>query len=303
MKTIISIFIFCVVLFIYLHIQFQLKTINDLEMYDLDNESTTKKRFEEICDLRQPVIFSLDNVHITHDIILNKYNSYEIKVRNIRDVEYNSLPLSVSNAVKLFENDTNGTYLSENNADFLKETGLIKEYKKQINHAIQPPMTCYSSHDIMFGSNGVETPLRYDINYRNFYTVAEGSVQIKLFPPNSDKYFEPNNDYENFEFRSSLDSISAWNLPENIKDKVKDIEFTLYPGKAVYIPAYWWYSIKFGKNAIIEAFHYRTYMNYLAICPNISMYFLQNMNIKRETVKKANLQINADKETHPGDSK
>ena len=283
MKTVISVFIFCIVLFIYLHIQFQLKVSNDLEMYDLDNESNTKEKFEEICDLRQPVLFSLDPLNTTTDNIIQKFSAYEIKVRNTKDAEYNLLPLSVSNAKKLFENDTNEKYLSENNTDFLKETGLLKEYKV-CNKQIQPPMTCHTMQDIIFGSSGVETPLRYAINYRNFFTVSEGSVKVKLFPPHSDKHLEPVSDYENFEFRT-LTGTSAWNLSENIKC----IEFTLTPGKAVYVPAYWWYSMKLGKNSIVHTFQYRTYMNYLAIFPNICMYFLQNLNVKREIVKKVNV--------------
>jgi hypothetical protein len=252
-------------------------------MYDLDNESNTKEKFEEICDLRQPVLFSLDPLNTTTDNIIQKFSAYEIKVRNTKDAEYNLLPLSVSNAKKLFENDTNEKYLSENNTDFLKETGLLKEYKV-CNKQIQPPMTCHTMQDIIFGSSGVETPLRYAINYRNFFTVSEGSVKVKLFPPHSDKHLEPVSDYENFEFRT-LTGTSAWNLSENIKC----IEFTLTPGKAVYVPAYWWYSMKLGKNSIVHTFQYRTYMNYLAIFPNICMYFLQNLNVKREIVKKVNV--------------
>lgn len=282
MKTVIGILIFLIVLFIYLHVQFQLKISNDLEMYDLNDEYTTKEKFEEICDLRQPVIFSLENIGITKEFIESKYGTCEIKVRNVKESEYNSLPLSISNATKLFENDTNETYISENNTEL---TGLLKEFKK-INKIVQPSMTCQTTHDLMFGSAGVETPLRYNLSYRNFYTTTEGSARIKLFPPVCDRYFEPCSDYENFEFKSSF---SAWNLPENIKDKVNCIEFVLTPNKAVYIPAYWWYSIKFDKNTTLASFNYKTYMNYLAISPNIFMYFLQNMNIKREIVKKANI--------------
>jgi hypothetical protein len=262
-------------------------------MYDLDNEPTTKERFEEICDLRQPIVFSIDNFSISRENILNKNSVHEIKIRNVKDVEYNSLPLSLSNAVKLFENDTNETYLSEINGDFLKETGLFKEYKK-LNSTIQPMMNCYTAYDFLIGSSGVETPLRYNLNYRNFYTVSEGNAKIKLFPPTTEKYVEPTSDYENFEFRSS-GNISAWNLPEKIKDKVKSIDFILTPGKAVYIPAYWWFSIKLEKNAIVSSFQYRTYMNYLAILPNICMFFLQQLNIKRETVKKADVVMEKNK--------
>ena len=55
MEIIIGFFIFCLVLFIYLHIQFHLKTSEDLEMYEVEQPS--KDKLEEICDLRQPVLF------------------------------------------------------------------------------------------------------------------------------------------------------------------------------------------------------------------------------------------------------
>ena len=54
----------------------------------------------------------------------------------------------------------------------------------------------------------------------------------------------------------------------------------------MYIPAYWWYSIKFTDNTSIAGFHYKTYMNTLAIVPHLFMKILQNENIKREIVKK-----------------
>ena len=62
MKLILALFIFCLVLFIYLHIQFHLKTSDDLEMYELENAS--KEKLEEICDLRQPVLFEFDSNNI-----------------------------------------------------------------------------------------------------------------------------------------------------------------------------------------------------------------------------------------------
>ena len=46
MKIIIGLCIFCLVLFIYLHIQFHLKKSNDLEMYEIDQPS--KEKLEEI---------------------------------------------------------------------------------------------------------------------------------------------------------------------------------------------------------------------------------------------------------------
>jgi len=61
------------------------------------------------------------------------------------------------------------------------------------------------------------------------------------------------------------------------------------PGKTLYIPAYWWYSIRFGPNTSISTMFYRTYMNNLAISPYIGMHALQIQNVKREVVKKVSI--------------
>ena len=67
---------------------------------------------------------------------------------------------------------------------------------------------------------------------------------------------------------------------------MKFLEFTLLPGKTLFIPAFWWYSIKFNKNTSISCFRYRSYMNNFAIAPYIGMYALQIQNVKRNTSKK-----------------
>jgi hypothetical protein len=141
----------------------------------------------------------------------------------------------------------------------------------------------------MMGSANTCTPFRYEINYRNYYLLTEGSAQIKLAPPHSIRYLYPNYDYENFEFRSPVDPWSP--QPKYIADfdKMKCLEFTLTPGKTLYIPAYWWYSIKFNKNTSISCFNYRTYMNNIAVAPYIGMHALQIQNVKRNVVKKASI--------------
>ena len=58
MKSLFTILIFCIVLFLYIHINFHLKVSDDLEVYEIDQPS--KEKLEEICDLRQPVIFDYD---------------------------------------------------------------------------------------------------------------------------------------------------------------------------------------------------------------------------------------------------
>ena len=127
MKIIIGFFIFCLVLFIYLHVQFHLKTSEDLEMYEIDDPS--KDKLEEICNIRQPVLFNFDNQKIVEtsnkNYISNHYHAFEIKIRNTKDNDTNSeiyMPLPLHVSVKLFDEDKKSTFFSENNSEFLEET-------------------------------------------------------------------------------------------------------------------------------------------------------------------------------------
>ena len=293
MKILFGLFIFCLVLFIYLHIQFHLKTGEDLEMYEIEQPS--KDKLEEICDLRQPAIFDFDCEKIMDSsnktYISNNYHAFEVKIRNIKDDDVNAelyIPLPIHSAVKLFDEDKKSTYLSENNTDFLEETGVIKSLK--YNDAfLRPYMVSNCNYDIMMGSDKTCSPFRYEINYRNFLLLTEGSAQIKLAPPHSTKYLYPIYDYENFEFKSPVNPWSPQPKYSADFDKIKCLEFTLTPGKTLFIPAYWWYSIKFNHNTSISCFYYRTYMNNIAVTPYICMHALQIQNVKRNIVKKASI--------------
>ena len=200
------------------------------------------------------------------------------------------IPLALHAAIKLFDEDKNSNYYSENNKDFLEETGVIKNFKYN-DEFLRPYMVSNCNYDILLGSNDTCTPFRYEINYRNYFLLTQGSAQIKLTPPHSIKYLYPVYDYENFEFRSH---VNPWNPQAKFVadfDKVKCLEFTLKPGKTLFIPAYWWYSIKFiSSNTSISCFHYRTYMNNIAITPYIALHALQIQNVKRDVVKKVSIE-------------
>jgi hypothetical protein len=293
-KILTGLFIFCLVLFIYLHIQFHLKTSNDLEMYEIDQAS--KDKLEEVCDMRQPVLFDFDNQKIVDTTnktyIANNYHAFEVKIRNTKENDANAelyMPLPLHAAVKLFDEDKNSTYMSENNSEFLQDTGVIKNLKYN-DSFLRPYMVSNCNYDVLMASEGACTPFRYEINYRNYLVLTQGSAQIKMAPPQSTKYLYPNYDYDNFEFTSP---VNPWNVQPNYSadfDKIKCLEFTLTPGKTLFIPAYWWYSIKFNKNTSISCLFYRTYMNNVAISPYIGMHALQIQNVKRESVKKMNIQ-------------
>jgi len=259
-------------------------------------EQFSKNKLEDICDVRQPVLFySEDNNKImdviTKDYCLNNYPSFEIKIRNINDTDINSelyIPLPLYSGLKLFNEDNSSIYYSENNTDFLQETGIIKIMKTNDNF-MRPYMVSNCNYDIIFGSDNCVTPFRYEINYRNFFLLTSGSATVKLAPPRSSKYLFPIKDYENFEFKTMVD---PWNVQPEYKDdfdKIKCLEFTMELGKTLFIPAFWWYSIRLKKDTTIACFRYRTYMNNIAITPYIGMHILQLQNVKRNLVKKANI--------------
>lgn len=294
LKIFIAFFIFCLVLFIYLHIHFHFKTSNDLEVYEIDNGS--KDKLEEICDLRQPVIFDFENTKIIEYInksnLLNNYPSFENKIRNSKDNDYESeiyIPLPLHSSFKLIKEDTTSSYFSENNLDFLQETGVIKSFQYN-DEFLRPAMVSNCNYDFMYGSQNTATPFRYELNYRNFFLVTEGKIQIKMAPPKSAKYLNTIYDYENFEFRTNVDPWKPQKAYCVDFDKVKCLEITLPVGKTLHIPAYWWYSIQFTKDSSIACFRYRTYMNNISIIPYIAMYALQIQNVKRNTVKKMSIE-------------
>ena len=288
---IVSAFIFCIVLFLYLHIQFHLKTSDELEVYEIEQYS--KEKMEEICDLRQPVLFDLDEqtdkiMHSTKkDSIVENYSVFEVKVRNAHDSKTESgtyLPLPLKSAIKLCEEDKASAYFSENNNDFLVETGVLKHFQYN-DEFLRPQLVSNCYYDILFGSQDVTTPFRYEINYRNYFMVTQGELRVKMTPPKSGKYLCETKDYELLEFSSAINPWSPAVKHQADFEKVKCLEIVLLPGKCLHIPAYWWYSFKLNKDTCVSSCKYRTYMNNVAIVPHIGMYLLQNQNVSHKIAK------------------
>jgi len=296
-----AIFIFCVVLFFYLHIYFHLKTSDDLEVYEICNPS--KDKLEEICDLRQPIIFDygedIVEFHRSMDLttaVKQNYGAFDVKVKNVKETRASAssssnetemyIPLTLASAHQLMRADTSSKLISEKNIDFLEETGLVKQFQYS-DDFLRPPLVSMCDYDYTFASEGTETQLQYSCCYRNYFMPTQGKAKIILIPPKSTKYLYAKTDYEAFEFVSP---VSPWDVQPVYKSdyaKIKTLEVELVPGKIIFIPAYWWYSIKYVNDAVICSFKYRTYMNTIAILPSLFLHFLQKQNVKRSTVKQA----------------
>ncbi len=293
MNYFIAIFIFCVVLFLYLHVYYHLKTSNDLEVYTIERPS--KNKLEEICDLRQPVVFEFSNERLLESCNLasldDNYGAFDIKLRDTQQKDENSelyLPFLLKEALKVFQDDKNAKYITENNSEFLEETAAVKNFRYN-DSFLRPPMISKCTYDFWSGSVGAQTPLRYNLEYRTFIYLTSGKAKLKLIPPHSRRYLNEEKDYDNFEFRSA---INPWNVQQQYKadfDKVKVLDLEVTPGYIIFIPAYWWYSIEYEELSSICVFKYRTYMSTLSTLPQILMSYLQKQNIKREIAKKLDI--------------
>lgn len=305
---VISIFIFCIVLFLYLHIYFHLKRSNDLEVYEIEQPS--KQRLEEVCDIRQPTTFEFYNeqllTQLSYQTIHTSYRAFDIHIRDVskpssssssssrdkipqkgtEDEQVLYIPVTFKIAHEVLKKDTDMKYLSENNSDFIDETGLIKVF--QLNDEfLRPYMVSKCMYDIMMASTGTTTPLRYEVNYRNYFLVTQGRVKILLIPPKDTRYLYPISDYDILEFRTP---VNPWNVQPEYQDdfdKIKTLEVELFQDMVMFIPAYWWYSIQFiVPETSVCSFKYRTHMNTISIAPQLIMNVLQSTNTKRDTLEK-----------------
>jgi hypothetical protein len=290
MKIFLTVIIFSIVLFLYIHMHFHLNTSDDLEVYTIENVS--KDRLEEICNLKQPVLFDYSNENLLETVNIGKmeelYGAFDVNFRNITKKDDKSeiyLPILLSEVVKLFQNKLNNKIIIENNSEFLKETGLLKIFRYN-DSFLRPPLVSICKYDFMSGSEESYTPLRYNISHRNFYLVTSGKVKLKLIPPSNGKYLQKENDYDIFEFGSPVDPWEVQDIYKPEFDKVKVLDLDLTKGQIINIPPYWWYSIKYEKVSSICVFKYRTYMSTVSILPNLLMGLLQQQNIKREIANK-----------------
>ena len=288
MNSLISIFIFLLVVFLYLHITAQYKTSEDLEIYEMDY--TTNKELQEVCDIKQPLLFQYKDVNPEFfDLFsIEETNRNDIYVKDIQDYYANetgqidSLLLPYQSVKTLMNTDSVGVYFSENNQDFIEEANLHSEF--ELNDAfLKPTMTAITKYDVCTGSKNCYTPLRYHNYYRQFYCVNSGKIRVKMTPFKSRKYMRTIKDYELYEFRST---VNVWNTKNGELEKVRFLEFDVTPGFVLYVPPYWYYSIKYVEdNTLLSGFNYQSVMNCVSNIPDMARYFIQQQNIKKKVTK------------------
>jgi len=269
-----NVIIFIIILILYTHIIFHNKKSNDMEIYNISDYMDY--RFNDICDQRQPVFFKLDNMsgdELTIENILHTHGSFTANIRNNEksddDFLYKETP--IRDAIESTRKNEN--ILCENNNKYMRESGLYS-YFFDVEKQLRPPMTCDSKYDIMIGSKGATTPLKYELSYRTFLICKSGNAKLKLTPPINKSYLDTIYDYENFEFRSDVN-------PWLSKSGCPYMDVTMVPGDCIYIPSHWWYSISYEEtDTLIYKLSYKTHINVLTIAPYTMLHYLQLLNIR-----------------------
>ena len=167
----------------------------------------------------------------------------------------------------------------EDNQDFLEESGLLSEIR-ELDDFFKPSFNVHSKYDLLTGSANCVTPLKYHTDYRRFLVVSSGKITVKITPWRSRKYLHPIIDYDNYEFFSKLNPWSPQKEFLNDADKIKFLEFEIVAGHVLYVPPFWWYSIKFYPDSQIVVTNYQTFMNICSNTPDILRYYLQFHNTK-----------------------
>ena len=319
MDFIVNVVIFLVVLFLYVHVTNHYKRSEDLEIYEMDYSSNP--HLQEICDVKQPVIFQFDVVdnelfaHVNGET-MNAIENNDVKVKDIRDyyptnktgdewisVDYATLPFQSSR--KLMQSDIKSHFFTENNGDFVEESSYSR-YFRDMDTYLKPPFAVHTQYDICMGSKMASTPLRYHTHYRQYYAVTSGKIHVKMTPFKSSKYLHPYKDYENYEFCSPVypwtqslaaqslaaqslaaQSLAAQSKYANELDKIKFLEFDVKSGYILHIPPYWWYSIQYSNEdeTVVGGFTYDSAVSTIANIPDLIKYYIQQNNIQQKMAK------------------
>ena len=88
MNSLLTLGIFIAILFLYIHIAQQYKKTDESEIYETD--FTSKSHFEEVCELKQPVLFDMKEIVPELYTILipeqiARFSHYDINVKDCND--------------------------------------------------------------------------------------------------------------------------------------------------------------------------------------------------------------------------
>jgi hypothetical protein len=273
-----AIFIFLLMVVIYIHIEFQYKKGEDLEVYEMDY--TSKKHLQTVCDMKQPTLFEM----VLPDKIVNVVSNIDIPVWDIREYgikeSVDPFYLSYSSFINLAKSDPKGHFFTRKNNESLDIENNV------FDDLLKPPLCIHSEYELLAGSTNSSTPLQYHMNDRVFLYVKSGKISIKMTPWRSKKFLNQVNDYDNYEFYSNMNPWTS-----NNKD-IRWIEFDVNEGYIISIPPWWWYSIRFSSiETEVFGIRYVSISNMLAHIPHWGKYYTREYFTHKIPIKKMDINV------------
>lgn len=305
--------VFLVLVFVYLHVRFQLKTNNDLEVYEIDYVDNAN--LQNVCDIRTPVLFTRPALPkeggaaaaAAAEIDPRKFTKHQASHDvNIYDAVDNAaaggvaapVALSFTAAEHMLASDKTRRYYSADNGDFLEETELREQYRKY-DVLWEPSLTAHKYYDLLLGARHVTTPLVHHVDYRRFLYVTRGQILVKMTCWKNTRFLDAKYNWRDFVFYSPMNVWRPQPEYEENYEKIQFVEVIVPAGRVLFIPPYWWYSIKFTQSTavvtapddngapdedpaahtaagvpeetVVMGFNYRTYANIAAISPKLFM--------------------------------
>ena len=287
MRLTINFLIFCVVLFLYVHVYNHIKTSSYLEVYEIENLS--KDKFEDINNFKQPLLLNNYSLltNITMDYLISNYPTFDLNLYNKQNDSFLKIKMEEFNTI--INSDESINYISCNNKDFLEETTLEKILSSN-DSFFRPYNICNKTYDIIMGRKNSASQLKYSINSRNILYLSSGQVEVTLCPPKYYKNLHVKKNYELLDYYSSIDINNIQSIYKNDYQKAKFLRVMLNTDQVLIIPPYWFYSIKFlEENTIVFFNSYRTFTSSIAIIPDLFIQTLQQNNLKLNMIKKIDI--------------
>jgi hypothetical protein len=283
MELVINFMIFCIVLFIYIHVYNHIKTSSYLEVYEIENLS--KDKFEDIINFKQPLLLNnnslINNVDV--DYLISNYPTFDLNLYNKQNGLF--LKTKMEDFDSIINSDISNIYITYNNKEFLEETTLEKLLSSN-DAFFRPYNVCNKNYDIIMGKKNNTTQLKYSINSRNILYLSSGKIEVTMCPPKYYKNLHVQKNYELLDFYSAIDINNVQSNYKNDYYKVKFLRVLLNTSQVLIIPPYWFYSIKFlEENSIVFFNSYRTYTSSIAIVPDLFIQLLQENNLKLNIIK------------------
>ena len=227
--------IFLMCLFVYTHIRYHIKQVNELDIYDMGQ--ITKDKLEEVCRLKQPVTFIMQESKIENTFCLsNMIQEYPEKPMKLYHLENTPVFVPLKDVTRLVKHKD---YTSFNNVDLVDNPSILNQLQL-IDSYLSPPLTIYQTYDLWVGGSNAIIPKQQHHYYRQYLYITNGFIECSITTP----------------------------------DGNKQQSIIVNQSEVLYIPPYWTYEITFKKSAFICVYRYDTIFSIISRLPTLCMNYI-----------------------------